>query len=458
VNIPKISRRTWLRQVRAVASVFPLGISPSLASRFLQNLSPPQKASPPAQGKHATVPSSASTQQPYPTADDAFLEELERASFRYFWEEASPYTGLVKDRSQADGPDTRTTASIASTGFGLTALCIADHRGWEDGKKIRERVRNTLRFAATRLSYKNGFFFHFINMQSGERDFQSEVSSIDSSIFLCGALTCRAYFDDAEIRELATKIYERVDWTWLLQGQKTLLMGWKPESGFLKARWDSYSELMMIYLLGLGSPTYPLPKECWDAWKRPPFEFDGLHYIGSYAPLFVHQYSHAWFDFRGKADAYANYFDNSVMATKAHKHWCLSLAKQFPDYSEDLWGISASDSMHGYVAWGGPPLMGPIDGSIVPCAAGGSLCFLPEESLRVLQTIREKYAKRAWRKYSFVDAFNPLKNWYNPDVIGIDLGITLLMAENARTGFVWEQFMKNEAVKNGMVRAGFHNQ
>jgi hypothetical protein len=156
-------------------------------------------------------------------------------------------------------------------------------------------------------------------MQNGERDFQSEVSSIDSSIFLCGALTCCAYFDDAEIRDLATKIYERVDWTWLLEGQKTLLMGWKPESGFLKARWDSYSELMMIYLLGLGSPTYPLPKECWDAWKRPPFEFDGLHYIGSYAPLFVHQYSHAWFDFRGKADAYANYFENSVMATKAHK-------------------------------------------------------------------------------------------------------------------------------------------
>jgi len=459
VTIQKISRRAWLGQVRGVAGLLPLGFSASLASQFLQNpVSPPEKTSPSMQGKPAPEFVSDPTNYRFSSAEDAFLEELERTSFRYFWEEANPYTGLVKDRSQAGGPDARPTASIAATGFGLTALSIADHRGWEDRKKIRERVRNTLRFAATRLSHVHGFFFHFLNMQSGDRDFQSEVSSIDTSIFLCGALACRAYFDDAEIRDLATKIYERVDWGWLLQGEKTLSMGWKPETGFLKARWDHYCELMMIYLLGLGSPTHPLPKECWDAWKRPQIEFHGLHYIGASDPLFVHQYSHAWFDFRGKADAYANYFENSVIATKAHKLWCLELAKQFPDYSEDLWGITASDSAHGYVAWGGPPPMGPIDGSIVPCAAGGSLPFLPAETLRVLRTIREKYAKGAWRKYSFVDVFNPLKNWYNPDVIGIDLGITLLMAENARTGFVWEQFMKNDAAKNGMARAGFHKQ
>jgi hypothetical protein len=453
----KISRRELLLQLRGIVGVFPLGFSASFASQLLQNpRSPTQEGSPLPQGISAPKPVSDPIQSRFSPAEDAFLEELERASFRFFWEETNPYTGLVKDRSQADGPDARNTASIAATGFGLTALCIAESRSWEDGKKIRERVRNTLRFAATGLSHKNGFFFHFLNMQNGNRDFQSEVSSIDTSIFLCGALACRAYFADAEIRDLATKIYERVDWTWLLQGEKTLSMGWKPESGFLKARWDSYSELMMIYLLGLGSPTHALPEECWDAWKRPRFEFNDLLFIGSHAPLYVHQYSHAWFDFRRKADAYANYFENSVIATKAHKLWCLSLAKQFPDYSEDLWGITASDSTHGYVAWGGPPLMGPVDGSIVPCAAAGSLPFLPGESLRVLQTIREKYAKHAWRKYSFVDAFNPLKNWYNPDVIGIDLGITLLMAENARTGFIWEQFMKNDAAKNGMARVGFH--
>ena len=297
-----------------------------------------------------------------------------------------------------------------------------------------------------------------MNMQTGDRDALSEISSIDSSIFLCGALTCRAYFDDAEIRDLATKIYDRVNWTWLLQNQKTLSMGWDPEGGFLKARWDSYSELMMIYLLGLGSATYPLPKESWDSWMRPQFDFYGLHYIGAHAPLFVHQFSHAWFDFRGKTDAYANYFENSVTATKAHKLWCLELSKQFPDYAEDFWGVSSSDSAHGYTAWGGPPSMGHIDGSIVPCAAAGSLPFLPQETLNVLQNIRGKYEKRAWKKYGFVDAFNPLKNWYNPDVIGIDLGITLLMAENARTGFVWEQFMKNDVAQKGMLRAGFHAQ
>jgi hypothetical protein len=455
VTLLKISRRAWLRQVQTIASIFPFGFSNSLVSRFLRNLPPPQAVSPRTDGTASPAPTNGPIQYKFSSAEDAFLEELERACFLYFWEESNPYTGLVKDRSQAGGPDPRATASIAATGFGLTALCIADRRGWEDGKKIRERVRSALRFAATRLSHNNGFFFHFLNMQSGDRDFQSEVSSIDTSIFLCGALACRGYFDDAEIRDLASKLYHRVDWTWLLQGQKTLSMGWKPESGFIKARWDSYSELMMIYLLGLGSPTHPLPKECWDAWKRPAFEFNGLHYVGSHAPLFVHQYSHAWFDFRGKADAYANYFENSVTATKAHKLWCISLAKQFPGYSEDLWGITASDSMHGYVAWGGPPPMGPIDGSIVPCAAAGSLPFLPAETLRVLQNIREKYEKRAWRKYGFVDAFNPLKDWYNPDVIGIDLGITLSMAENARTGLVWEQFMKNEEVQAGMSRAGF---
>jgi hypothetical protein len=459
VTIQKTSRRAWLRQVRDIAVIGPLGFSAYLALRILRNPPPsPQRVSLPIQGKPAPLSLGDPANYRFSSAEDALLEEVERAGFRYFWEEANPYTGLVKDRSQADGPDARTTASIAATGFGLTALCIADHRGWEDSKKIRERVRNTLRFAGTRLSHRNGFFFHFLNMRNGDRDFQSEVSSIDTSIFLCGALACRAYFDDAEIRDLATKIYERVDWGWLLQGEKTLSMGWTPEGGFLKARWDSYSELMMIYLLGLGSSTHPLPKECWDAWERPRFEFSGLHFIGSHAPLFVHQYSHAWFDFRGKRDAYANYFENSVIATKVHRLWCLELAKQFPDYNEDLWGITASDSAHGYVAWGGPPPMGPIDGSIVPSAAGGSLPFLPAEAMRVLQTIREKYAKHAWREYGFVDAFNPLKDWYNPDVIGIDLGITLLMVENGRTGFVWEHFMKNDAVKNGMARAGFHKQ
>jgi len=256
---------------------------------------------------------------------------------------------------------------------------------------------------------------------------------------------------------LAQRIYRRMDWNWLLHGDRTLSMGWTPERGFIRSRWDSYSELMMVYLLGLGSSGTAMSKQSWDAWTRPYFEFNGVRYIGSHAPLFVHQYSHAWFDFRGQRDKYANYFTNSMVATKVHKLWCLELARQFPDYTEDLWGITASDSARGYAVWGGPPAMGRIDGSVVPCASGGSLPFLPEETVRVLRNIREKYGDRVWRRYGFVDAFNPLTNWYSQDVIGIDVGITLLMAENARTGFVWEQFMKNDVARNGMARAGFHD-
>jgi hypothetical protein len=212
---------------------------------------------------------------------------------------------------------------------------------------------------------------------------------------------------------------------------------------------------MMMYLMGMGSSTHALPADSWDAWKRTTFEFDGIRFIGSYAPLFIHQYSQAWFDFRGKRDRYADYFQNSVVATDVHRRFCLSLAKTFPDYSDDLWGITASDSDKGYEIWGGPPSTGPIDGTIVPCAAGGSLPFTPAASMRVLRTIKNRYEAGTWSHYGFVDAFNPLKNWYDSDVVGIDSGITMVMAENARTGFVWKTFMKNPEAQRGMDRAGF---
>jgi hypothetical protein len=268
-------------------------------------------------------------------------------------------------------------------------------------------------------------------------------------------LTARQHFADSEIQDLATKIYERVDWPWMLNGGKTLSMGWHPESGFLDARWNQYCELMMIYLLALGSPTHPIPAKAWKAWTRPTVEFQGLEYISGNDPLFTHQYSHAWFDFRGKHDAYANYFENSVKATIAHKQFCLSLRDEFPDYSEHLWGITASDSAKGYQAWGGPPRIGDLDGSVVPCAAGGSLPFLTAECKQVLRTVKERYPK-AWGRYGFVDAFNPLTKWYDPDVLGIDLGITMLMAENLRSGLIWNTFMKNKEAQSGMEKAEFH--
>jgi hypothetical protein len=212
---------------------------------------------------------------------------------------------------------------------------------------------------------------------------------------------------------------------------------------------------MMIYLLGFGSPSHPLGPTTWDAWTRPTYTYDGITYISAGDPLFTHQYSHAWYDFRNKRDAYADYYDNSVKATEAHKRFCLALRDTYPTYSEDLWGITASDSQRGYTAWGGPPAVGPIDGSVVPCAAGGSLPFAFNDCMRVMRTLRGPYADMVWKKYGFVDAFNPMNGWVNPDVIGIDVGITLVMAENARTGFVWDTFMKNPEAQVGMQKAGF---
>jgi len=393
----------------------------------------------------------------YSGSDDALLDEIERAAFDFFWNEAGATTGQVKDRAVLNGNDSHTIASIAATGFGLSGLCIAEGRSYRKKEEIVERVRGTLLFLWQKLPHEHGFYYHFIDMNSGERQWKCEISSIDTSLLLCGVLTARQHFADAEIQDLATKIYERVDWPWMLNGGKTLSMGWHPESGFLDARWEHYCELMMIYLLALGSPTHPIPEETWNAWTRPKVTFQGVEYISGNDPLFTHQYSQAWFDFRGKRDAYADYFENSVKATKAHKQFCLSLREEFPDYSEHLWGITASDSAAGYQAWGGPPRLGNLDGSVVPCAAGGSLPFLYPDCIQVLRTIRERYGK-AWGRYGFVDAFNPLTSWYNEDVLGIDLGITMLMAENQRTGFVWNTFMKNKEAQRGMEKAGFQTQ
>jgi hypothetical protein len=386
--------------------------------------------------------------------DDRFLNELEKTNFQYFWEQANPKTGLVKDRCNVQVNDRGIVGSIAATGFGLTALCIGEKRGFVSRAAAHERALATLRCLWGKLPNHRGFFYHWANINTGERVWDAEVSSVDTTILLCGVLACREYFPTAEVQRLADDIFDRVEWTWLSEDTALLPHGWTPEIGFLPYRWDNYSELMMMYLLGLGSTSYPLRDETWAAWKRLTFEYAGLRYIGSFAPLFVHQYSQAWFDFRGKRDKYADYFQNSITATDVHRRFCLELAKQFPSYSEDLWGITASDSPKGYVIWGGPPAVGPIDGTIVPSASAGSLPFLPQPVMRVLRTIKDRYPS-AWSKYGFVNAFNPLTKWYDSDVIGIDTGITLLMAENLRTGFVWNTFMKNEAAQRGMQRAGF---
>jgi len=393
---------------------------------------------------------------PISVQDDTLLDDLERGCFLFFWEQANPQTGLIKDRCNVRMKDESVAASIASTGFGLTAICIADQRGFVSHAAARLRVVRSLSFLWHKLPTHRGFYFHFANLNTGERMWDSEVSSVDTAILLCGVLTCRQHFADRDIDELAHAIFDRVEWNWLSEDTSLLSHGWTPELGFIPSRWDFYSELMMMYLMGMGSVSHPLGKDAWFAWKRTTFEYEGIRYIGSFAPLFVHQYSQAWFDFRRKRDRYADYFLNSAIATDVHRRFCISLNPQFVDYSNALWGITASDSARGYVVWGGPPAMGPIDGTIVPAAAGGSLPFQPASTLRVLHTIRDSYPN-AWCRYGFVDAFNPLTDWYDTDVIGIDTGITMLMAENLRTGFVWNTFMRNPEAQRGMARAGFES-
>ncbi len=411
-----------------------------------------------------------------PAPDDAFLDDMQRRAFLYFTEQVGAKSGQVLDRAAAANTtgkrDPRIMASIAGTGFGLTALSIADYHRYAPRAGILEQVRRTLRFHLNVMPHDHGFLYHFNDVDLGIPFTGSEVSPIDTSLFLCGVLTARAHFHtDPETVDLATALYNRVDWPWMLNGQQTFAMGFR-FNRFINSRWSHYCELMMLNLLALGSPTHPVDPATWDAWTRPRMFYDGFEYISGNDPLFVHQYSHAWFDFRQKRDKYANYFANSITATRAHKAFCLALGKP---YSEDYWGISASDSQHGYTAWGGPglgdgkspgspggpgspgsqgPGFGSIDGSVVPNAAAGSLPFLPADCLHVLRTLKSQYPD-SWARYGFCDAFHPAANWYAPDVLGIDLGIGLLASENLRSNFVWETFARNPEVTAAMQKAGF---
>ena len=393
--------------------------------------------------------------------DDRFLEDLSHRSFQFFWEQADPATGIIRDRARTDGSPSesaRDVGSIAAVGFGLSGLCIAAERGWLPRASVVDRARTTLQFFAGRMNHQNGWFFHFVNLRTGAREWQSELSSIDTALLLGGVLTVRRCFeDDPGVVRAADTIYRRVDFQWMLAGHPGVLShGWKPESGFLQGRWDHYCELMILYLLGIGSPTHPLPAASWRAWSRPVMTFQGYTFVSAGDPLFVHQYSHAWVDFRGRRESqapYVDWFENSVAATRAHKAFCLSLSTEFPGYTDTVWGITASDSQKGYVAWGGPPRHHAIDGSVVPAAAGGSLMFAPEISVPALREMHRTFGDRIYARYSFADAFHPATGWVDPDVIGIDLGITLLSAENLRTGRVWTWFMKNPEIAIALDRS-----
>ena len=397
--------------------------------------------------------------------DEAFLDDLERRAFLFLWEHSSKKNGLTLDRARTSGDAPKpeeshyNVGSIASTGFALTGLCIAADRNWVKSDEAKQRARVTLEFFANRAFTKDGWFYHWIDLETEERRWRSEISTIDTALLLGGVLSVRQCFaDDKEIVRLATKIYNRVDFPAMLNGDKYLLVhGWHNETGYIKNRWHDYSEEAILYILGIGSPTHPLDWKSWYALKRDWQEYGGYKYMAAVPPLFIHQFSHAWVDFRGKRERYkdfnVDYFENSVKATRAQRQFFIDvLSKEFPKYGPNIWGLTASDFAGGYTAWGAPPRDPQTDGTVVPCAPAGSLMFTPDISLAALKEMKTKYGNEIYGRYGFTDAFNPHNGWINKDVIGIDVGITLLSAENLRSGNVWKWFMQNKEIPKALKK------
>jgi hypothetical protein len=418
---------------------------------------------------------------PLSQADAAFLDDLAHRSFQFFWDAADPNTGIVREHLYWNGAPypaaKRDVGSTGATGFGITALCIGAEHGWIPRDQARRRALNTLHYYAERAPQEHGWFYHWLNVVSGERTGasfdtaalevpkdlklnrpKSEISVSDSTWLYAGALTAAQYFrEDPEIARLARKIWERVDYGWMRNGDPYLLAhGWMPETGFLTARYDKYCQLALMYLMGIASPTHPLPPESWYAWERNPNSYGGYRYIGT-SLLWTYQYPFAWADFRGRRETrepHTDWFANAQTATRAHRQFCIDLHKQFAGYTENIWGITSSMSKSGYKAWGGPPRHGAIDGSVVPCAAAGSLMLTPDIALPALRAMKDLYGGTIWNKYGFADAFNPNTGWVSNEVLGLDEGITLLSIENLRTGNVWKWFMANREMPRAMQLAG----
>ncbi len=406
-------------------------------------------------------------------SDDAFLNRMERAAFDYFWNEANPANGLIRDRTT---PDSK--CSIAAVGFGLSALNIGVERGWISRAEARERTLTTLRtFAdgpqgaeADGVIGHHGWFYHFLEMGSARRAWRCELSSIDTALLLAGVLDAQEFFSRREpeeraIRDLAQKLVDRVDWGWMTNGKDTFTMGWHPEKGFLESRWIGYNEAMILYLIALGSsgesgtPNDPT-RVRWEAWTSG-YQWrwhHGFEFV-EFAPLFGHQYSHCWVDFRGIVDAAMrphgiDYFENSRRATLAQRAYCIANPGGFPNYGPLEWGLSACDGPKGYAARGAPPAEND-DGTLAPTAVGGSIPFAPEICIPTLRHWERTYGKRLWGPYGFRDGFNRKEDWWATDTLGIDQGAILIMAENHRTGSVWRRMKSNRVIRRGLERAGF---
>ena len=287
---------------------------------------------------------------------------------------------------------------------------------------LRDRVRNTLKFFAATAFEEHGWFYHWMDLAKGDRRWDSEVSSVDTSYLLAGVLTAAQYFsNDPEIPKLAKEIYDRVDFEWMLDGDRYLLLhGWLRGKGFLKLKWDTYSELSLLCLLAIGSPTHPIPADSWYDWQRPVYTYGPYKFVSG-GPLFTHQYTHAWIDFRNRRDrGFVDFFKNSESATRANHLYSSKLSGVLAaDRGPDLWGITASDGPNGYRIYAEIQCFDVVDGTVAPSAAGGSLMFTPDISIPTLRVMLERFEDRVYRKYGFVDAYNLALKRFDTDVVGI---------------------------------------
>lgn len=391
---------------------------------------------------------------------DPVLDDLSRRAVQYFWEQSHPKTGLTLDRAnnKEDQPRTEHVASIAATGFALSALAIGAERGWIERDKALERARKTMRTLVDFPIRSRGWYLHWVDWESGNRLWKSEVSTIDSGILWAGMLIAERYFKDPEITRASDRILREVDWEWMLTdgGAKpdslSLTMGWHPETGFIKARWDSYNELMLLYILALGA-NERFPEKSWADWKRPEIEYKGLKLLVG-GPLFLHQMSHVFYDFSGRRDALGyDYWVGARNATLANRQYCVDNPKGFEAYGPDVWGLSACDGPDGYNAFGAPGWISD-DGTLAPAAAVASVLFTPSESLAAAKAIQAKHPE-TYGRYGYTTGFNPTRKWQSPDVIGIDLGQMLLAIENHRDGLPHRLSMSHPVAQRGMARAGF---
>ena len=407
-----------------------------------------------------------------PITDGEFLDMVEKKAFDFFLDHQSLSTGLFADTT--GGGD----ASIASTGFGIAALCIGAERGWISKYDAQKRIMLALdAFLPNPSKIGNeepmaegryGFFYHFLNINTGKRAGKSEISTVDTAILVCGAITAGEYFA-ADIQNKAKKIYERVEWDKFLCKDKgpyfnIFSMGWSPERGMLESYWDYYTdEVIMINLLAIGSPAYPVTPDVFYAWIRNKGAYgSGKEFIYSWhGALFSYQYANAWFDFRNLTDQKGvNWFDNSTNATLASRQFCIDNSDKFKGYAENSWGITSMARPEAYTMHFGTPPTGngepEYDGTISPTGPSGSIVFTPYLSLSALKYMYTNYPG-LWGQYGLKDSFDLDKNWYSTTYYGIGEAMILLPIENFRTGFIWKYFMKSPFVQDALKKAGFSN-